>query len=217
MTSVASEVKARETSEVASRFLMDDWLSQAGVDIVDPVSVVVRSNVVLLCHTVAPLLTIALIAAKLVVKAELGGLAVFLLLAVGLLVAEGLLPEMVIAVLVGPVKTVVRFLAVARVSAKGMAVNVMSVSMVAVMSSMTVDILARTMTVLGIMTITLLLSIVITSIEGFFVTETFFASVTLLLQIFIGGSIALVTSITFIMTVTLFFAIASNSAKGMAE
>jgi hypothetical protein len=125
-------VKARETSEVARGFLVDDWLSQAGVHIVDPAGVVVLSNAVLLCRTVALLVTIALIAAMLVVKAELGGLAIFLLLAVGLLVAVGLLPEMVIAVLVGPVKTVVRIFAVASASATAL-VNVAKVTVSVIM------------------------------------------------------------------------------------
>ena len=206
MTSVGAEVVTRETFEVATGFLVDNWGPQALVDALD--------LAVLLGCAIASLLTVALLATVLVVKAVLGGLAVLLLLAVGLLVAVGLFAGILVLVLVVLVLPVVRHFAIfgadvaARVNVAVVTVGVIVVAVVAV--GVSSDAAQTLVALLGavmsrsiriIRAVALLFAVVITSAISCLLSVAFFATVALFFQILIRSSIASITSIAFVVTI----------------
>ena len=229
ITSVGIKVVTRETLEVATGFLVDNWGSHTVMDVLGLATVIVTTDAVLLGSTVALLETVALLLGVLVIEAVLGGLAGLLLLAVGLFVAVRLFAGKLIFLFVGLVMSVVRQLAVfagatALVNVAMVALGVIMPAVVAMRVSSDAGqafvallgaVMSRSIRV--IRAVALLLAVIVTSVKGLLVTKGFFAAITLLFQVFISSSISPITSVTFILTVALFLTIASYSAKRVVD
>ena len=215
ITSVGIKVVTRETLEVATGFLVDNWGSHTVMDVLGLPTVIVTTDAVLLGSTVALLETVALLLGVLVIEAVLGGLAGLLLLAVGLFVAIRLFAGKLIFLFVGLVMSVVRHLAVfagatALVNVAMVALGVIMPAVVAMRVSSDAGqafvallgaVMSRSIRV--IRAVALLLAVIVRSTISFFVTIAFFATVALLFKVFIRSSVAPIVSVSFVRAMAL--------------